>query len=480
MNFFEPNYDFDYNFQYRYRSHSINFIFWKEFICALGILVIFQYINYQYLSLFNVDELKGTTDAEKTLEIEENISTYRNYNILAFVFSFSLIGHILLKAIFNTFSTTGSLPLDKWTIVDGVSAVLYIIAIFVVSNLTAADFLDPSSKDYIDYFVLLVLCMSWIRFFSYFLVIRDISKLLLTLVAMIADTLAFIIIVACFLIIAASVFTTLYQDYNEDKYKNLRTSFRTLFDTSLAVYDYDGMGSRDLSHSILLIFVAFITNILLLNFVIAILSTTYENMKESGIFKYKTNLFKYCQKYLIAFKSEYQELVLQPAPLSYLALFLLPFMSSKRMSVKMGKMFSYFMYWFENVLFIFLFIMFEILLSPLMFLKMFYHIFYIPQSFTTKIGVAIGWIFIGLFVCIFFIGYDTRIFINILRMTEGCQKTKGNEIVITLENPEKERNIYNQLWEVMKKLYLETKEDYNNDETSDNDISAGKSKQSLR
>lgn len=34
-NFFEPNYDFDYNFQYRYRSHSINFIFWKEFFCAL-------------------------------------------------------------------------------------------------------------------------------------------------------------------------------------------------------------------------------------------------------------------------------------------------------------------------------------------------------------------------------------------------------------------------------------------------------------
>jgi hypothetical protein len=49
-----------------------------------------------------------------------------------------------------------------------------------------------------------------------------------------------------------------------------------------------------------------------------------------------------------------------------------------------------------------------------------------------------------------------------------------------MENPEKERNIYNQLWEVMKKLYLETKEDYNNDETSDNDISADKSKNSFR
>jgi hypothetical protein len=90
-NSFEPNFDFDYSFQYRYRSHSINFIFLKEFICALFILCIFQIINYEYLSLFNVDELTGT-DAEKEAKIEESIDTYKNYNLLAFMFSFSLLG----------------------------------------------------------------------------------------------------------------------------------------------------------------------------------------------------------------------------------------------------------------------------------------------------------------------------------------------------------------------------------------------------
>ena len=177
----------------------------------------------------------------------------------------------------------------------------------------------------------------------------------------------------------SSVFTTLYQDYDEDKYKNLRTSFRTLFDTALAVYDYDGLGSRSLSHSILLILVAFMTNILLLNFIIAILSTTYENMKESGIFRYKTNLFKYCRKYLIAFKSDYQGLVLQPAPISYLALLLVPFafcsnskikpvdhshgpapeIYENKLMRKAGEFFSIIMYWLENSLFIMLFFLFE-------------------------------------------------------------------------------------------------------------------------
>ena len=139
----------------------------------------------------------------------------------------------------------------------------------------------------------------------------------------------------------SSVFTTLYQDYNEEKYKNLRTSFRTLFDTALAVYDYSGMKSRELSHSILIIFVAFFTNILLLNFVIAILTTTYENMKESGIFRFKSNLFKYSSKYLIAFKSDYQELILQPAPLSIFSFLLIPFTPSAKTIRKIGQLFSY-------------------------------------------------------------------------------------------------------------------------------------------
>lgn len=195
-NYFEPNYNFDYNFQYRYREHSINFIFWKEFLCALSILIIFQYINYQYLNLFNIDEMSDLTEAEKRVKLEKNIDTYRNYNILAFLFSFSLIAQVVLKMIFNSCSNGRKLPLDKWTVIDTLSALLYIASIFFVSNLTPDVFLDQKSKDYVDYFILLVLVVSWLRFFSYFLVIRDISKLLLTLIAMVTDTLAFILIVA--------------------------------------------------------------------------------------------------------------------------------------------------------------------------------------------------------------------------------------------------------------------------------------------
>ena len=74
-----------------------------------------------------------------------------------------------------------------------------------------------------------------------------------------------------------------------------------------------------------MIFVAFFANVLLMNYIIAILSTTYQNQQESGIFEYKTNLYQYCERYIIAFKSEYGEIVLHPPPISYLSLLLLPF-----------------------------------------------------------------------------------------------------------------------------------------------------------
>lgn len=464
-NYFEPNYDFDYNFQYRYRSHSINFIFMKEFICALAILIIFQYINYQYLSLFNIDELSSKSDSEKMRILEENINTYRNYNILAFLFSFSLIAQFLQKMIFNMLSTTGALPIDKWTALDTISAILYIVSIFVVSNLSPDDFLDSNTKDYIDYFMLLVLVVSWIRFFCFFLVIRDISKLLLTLVAMITDTLSFILIFACFLIIMASVFTTLYQDYNEDKYGNLTTSFRTLFDTSLAVYDYEDMGSRDLSHSILLIFVAFLTNILLLNFVIAILSTTYENMKESGIFRYKSNLFEYCEKYLIAFRSEYQELVIQPAPLSYFSLPLVLFIPWKRLMVKASLYFSYFMFWMENIILVTAFIIFELALSPVMYLKVFYNIWFVPYSLFIRCVFYILWTLCGPILVVFFLLHDTNIMINIMKMHNGRQENS-----FTYDEPisdiTKEHIIFNQLREVMINLYHIKKQQIEQDDAS--------------
>ena len=109
---------------------------------------------------------------------------------------------------------------------------------------------------------------------------------------MLADTIAFLFILGSFILIMSSIFTTLYQDAYPDLFGNLVLSGRFLYDAAIGSYAYDGIdGDRELSFSILLTFHSFMGNVFLLNYLIAILSTTYETLLTSGIFMYKVNLF---------------------------------------------------------------------------------------------------------------------------------------------------------------------------------------------
>lgn len=220
----------------------------------------------------------------------------------------------------------------------------------------------------------MVLCVSWLRFFLYFLVVRKISKLLLTLTSMIKDTMYFMLIVFCFILIMTSVFTTLYQDTNPDLFGSMSITVRTLYDASLAIISYDDMEDRILSYSCLIIFYVFMANILLMNFLIAILTTTYELMKEKGVFFYKVNLFSYCERFLPAFNNRtYGEFTLHPPPLTYLVFPFSFFMLSKKTVGFLTNFFALFMHWIENILVLIVFFFYSLVLTPITFLKTFFH-----------------------------------------------------------------------------------------------------------
>ena len=155
-----------------------------------------------------------------------------------------------MKLYFNMTSAK-KVAIDKWTIMDTINGVLSMVAFVLVINTSTSELMDKTSKDTLDYLMIFVLVFSWLRFFIYFLVIRDISKMLLTIYEMLADTLSFILIVICYFVVVASVFTTLYQDINPEKFGGLIISARTLFDSAMAVYDYVGMGSQEMIFSIL-------------------------------------------------------------------------------------------------------------------------------------------------------------------------------------------------------------------------------------
>jgi hypothetical protein len=62
---------------------------------------------------------------------------------------------------------------------------------------------------------------------------QSLAKLLLILVAMLADTVAFLFILASFIIIMSSIFTTLYQNSYPDLFGNLPITARFLYDAAI-------------------------------------------------------------------------------------------------------------------------------------------------------------------------------------------------------------------------------------------------------
>ncbi len=83
-----------------------------------------------------------------------------------------------------------------------------------------------------------VLIISWLRFFSYFLVVSKISKITLTLFMMLRETINFMFILSCYMILMSTVFATLFRDANTtdaiEDYHSVFTTLRALIDYFLA------------------------------------------------------------------------------------------------------------------------------------------------------------------------------------------------------------------------------------------------------
>lgn len=77
-------------------------------------------------------------------------------------------------------------------------------------------------------------------------------------------------------------------------------TLETLYSAFIGDYKYISNPNFELSFSILLILHIIISNIFLLNFLVAILSTVYENMMEGGEFAYKRNKYLFIEKYSVA------------------------------------------------------------------------------------------------------------------------------------------------------------------------------------
>jgi hypothetical protein len=175
------------------------------------------------------------------------------------------------------------------------------------------------------------------------------------------------------------------------------------------------MEGREISFSILQMICVFFSNILLMNYLIAILSITYDNMKQSAIFRYKVNLYEYCERYMIAFDElSYGELILHPPPISYLAVLLIPFIVSRRAMISVTKYFSYVNFWLENFIIGLLFFMVELIACPFVYMKIWWNIVWSSLGFVEIMTNIAYFTIFGIPLILFLVVRDCAYFIYLL------------------------------------------------------------------
>lgn len=62
--------------------------------------------------------------------------------------------------------------------------------------------------------MLTMIFLQWQRFYMFFLMLSELSKMILTFIAMVVDTLPFLLLVIIYLVVTAAIFTTVFQDVN--------------------------------------------------------------------------------------------------------------------------------------------------------------------------------------------------------------------------------------------------------------------------
>jgi hypothetical protein len=118
----------------------------------------------------------------------------------------------------------------------------------------------------------------------------------------------------------------------------------------LGMYIYDVRKDQEMAHTVFMCFHLYIANIFLLNYLVAILSTIYENMEETGDFKFKCFKYKFIERYEIAFldTNGYTELVIHPPPFNLPLMCLFPALWDEDKMRRWSHKYSIIQFWVEN------------------------------------------------------------------------------------------------------------------------------------
>jgi hypothetical protein len=157
-----------------------------------------------------------------------------------------------------------------------------------------------------------------------FLTTKRLGQIVQAVGFMFKMTMSFLAIFFCWLICCSAVFTSIWYD---DKgtlnyYSDFIMSLTSLFAASLTVYNTQQFEENKWLGIILLSFFVIISNIVLINLLIALLSEAFNNVTKEADSRHRAILIGYRNRW--KWSDEYGFLIFVPPPISIISFFFLP------------------------------------------------------------------------------------------------------------------------------------------------------------
>lgn len=205
----------------------------------------------------------------------------------------------------------------KWAAKDCVDILLLLATVLIQAVYRTL----PSNKDTFQLLIDLmescftvVFILAGIRMGLSCAVYQTVGPLLRMVIIVMKDVIAFVMLYAVCLITCATVFNILF--YTSPPFNTLALSLRTLFQWSVGGPDLSLFEGRETLGSLLGVLWMFISSIVLLNLLIAVLSTRYSQVWPQCMADYVSALYNnYTQ---VRYEKPYGALVVSPAPFSVL------------------------------------------------------------------------------------------------------------------------------------------------------------------
>lgn len=144
--------------------------------------------------------------------IKQRFAEFNGWAVYQYGICGTLILNLVLLQIFNIRKKKGVnlLAIDKYVMMDIILALCSSCLFFLINQIDYNVMLDKSQKDIIDYMVATVFVIILVRPFLLFLVVPSVSKMLLTLVAMLYAVRGFGLLQICYLGMSTQIFSTLF------------------------------------------------------------------------------------------------------------------------------------------------------------------------------------------------------------------------------------------------------------------------------